>query len=73
MKLRVHRILYHTSAEGMGNRSCIWVQGCRRRCDTEKIATAIFFGCSSVKCHRNSRSRQAGCKMRTHFTKQKRR
>lgn len=39
MKLRVHRILYHTSAEGMGNRSCIWVQGCRRRCP----------GCMAVK------------------------
>lgn len=31
-KIRVHKILYHTTAEGFGHRACIWVQGCHRHC-----------------------------------------
>lgn len=32
MILRVHAILPDTRAEGPGNRFCVWVQGCDRRC-----------------------------------------
>lgn len=31
--MRVHRILEKTYAEGPGCRFCIWVQGCRHKCD----------------------------------------
>ena len=33
MKLRVHRFLPITEAEGPGKRACIWVQGCLIRCE----------------------------------------
>lgn len=32
MKLRVHRFLPFTRAEGPGTRACVWVQGCSLRC-----------------------------------------
>lgn len=32
MKLRVHKLLADTTAEGPGHRFCIWVQGCSRHC-----------------------------------------
>lgn len=32
MKLRVHRIIQQTMAEGFGRRYCVWVQGCSIRC-----------------------------------------
>lgn len=31
-KLRLHRVLYSTRAEGPGLRSVLWVQGCSRHC-----------------------------------------
>lgn len=30
--VNIHHILYHTTAEGFGERSCIWFQGCSRHC-----------------------------------------
>ena len=32
MIVNVHKILYHTTAEGFGHRACIWFQGCSRHC-----------------------------------------
>lgn len=32
MRLRIHRFLPFTRAEGPGNRACLWVQGCPIRC-----------------------------------------
>ena len=31
-RLRIHRFLPHTRAEGPGERACLWVQGCPIRC-----------------------------------------
>ena len=33
MKLRIFRFLKSTLAEGPGKRACIWVQGCKLRCE----------------------------------------
>ena len=32
MKIKIHKIIYSTTAEGFGNRCCIWVQGCSHHC-----------------------------------------
>lgn len=32
MKIQIHKIIHDTTAEGFGRRTCIWVQGCSRRC-----------------------------------------
>lgn len=32
MIVNIHKILYHTTAEGFGHRACIWLQGCSRQC-----------------------------------------
>lgn len=32
MIVNIHKILYHTTAEGFGHRACIWLQGCSRHC-----------------------------------------
>ncbi|MCY7776994.1 4Fe-4S single cluster domain-containing protein [Bacillus haynesii] len=33
MKIRIHRFLPLTEAEGPGKRACLWVQGCSVRCE----------------------------------------
>lgn len=32
MIIKIHKILYSTTAEGFGRRCCIWVQGCSHHC-----------------------------------------
>lgn len=32
MIVNIHKIIYKTTAEGFGLRSCIWLQGCSRHC-----------------------------------------
>lgn len=32
MIINIHKIIYRTTAEGFGLRSCIWLQGCSRHC-----------------------------------------